>query len=80
MINVKKRDGKIVEFDIQKIKDAIEKAFMALDKKYTPGSINAIGIINYGESKLLPITFTSDVENWGLFFKTSSIFSVVSNF
>ena len=36
MINVKKRDGKIVEFDIQKIKDAIEKAFLALDKKYTP--------------------------------------------
>ena len=42
MINVKKRDGKIVEFDIQKIKDAIEKAFMALDKKYTPDDLEAI--------------------------------------
>jgi len=42
MINVKKRDGKIVEFDIQKIKDAIEKAFMALDKKYTPDILELI--------------------------------------
>ena len=44
MINVKKRDGKIVEFDIQKIKDAIEKAFLALDKKYTPDIIELISL------------------------------------
>ena len=42
MISVKKRDGKIVEFNIQKIKDAIEKAFIALDKKYTPDILELI--------------------------------------
>ena len=44
MINVKKRDGQIVEFDIQKIKDAIEKAFLALDKKYTPDILELISL------------------------------------
>ena len=35
MLYVKKRDGKIVEFDLQKIKDAIAKEFDALNKSYT---------------------------------------------
>ena len=34
MYKVRKRDGKIVSFDIKKISDAITKAFEAEDKKY----------------------------------------------
>ena len=31
MINIRKRDGRIVEFDINKIEKAILKAFFAID-------------------------------------------------
>ena len=34
MLNVKKRDGNIVEFDLQKIEGAMEKAFIACNKPY----------------------------------------------
>ena len=34
MLNVKKRDGNIVPFDLSKIKNAIEKAFIAEKKSY----------------------------------------------
>lgn len=34
MLSVKKRDGSIVEFNIHKIEEAIEKAFIACDKPY----------------------------------------------
>ena len=33
MLNVKKRDGNVVPFDLSKIKNAIEKAFIAEKKK-----------------------------------------------
>ena len=34
MLSVKKRDGSIVEFNIHKIEEALEKAFIACDKPY----------------------------------------------
>ena len=34
MLNVKKRDGNIVEFDLKKIEGAMEKAFIACNKPY----------------------------------------------
>ena len=34
MYNVKKRDGKIADFDLKKISDAITMAFEAQDKEY----------------------------------------------
>ena len=34
MYKVRKRDGKIVSFDINKISDAIIKAFEGLEKEY----------------------------------------------
>lgn len=44
MFEVKKRDGKVVEFDIKKIEAAIEKAFMALAKTYTPSVIELLAL------------------------------------
>ena len=44
MLNVKKRDGKIVQFDLKKIQDAIEKAFLALEKPYTKDIIELLSL------------------------------------
>jgi len=44
MLNVKKRDGKIVDFDLKKIEVAIEKAFVALDKNYTDDIIELLAL------------------------------------
>ena len=44
MLSVKKRDGKIVEFDLKKIQGAIEKAFVALEKPYTDGIIELLAL------------------------------------
>ncbi len=44
MYNVKKRDGKIVHFDIMKIKDAIVKAFDACQKQYNPDTIDFLAL------------------------------------
>ena len=44
MLNVKKRDGQIVEFDIKKIESAMEKAFVALDKNYTDDIIELLSL------------------------------------
>ena len=44
MLYVKKRDGKIVEFDLQKIKYAIAKAFDALNKSYTSDIIELLAL------------------------------------
>ena len=35
MIKVQKRDGKIADFNLKKISDAITKAFFATEKIYT---------------------------------------------
>ena len=40
MYTVLKRDGKIVDFDIKKICDAISLAFDAQERNYTPGIID----------------------------------------
>ena len=42
MYKVRKRDGKIVNFDIEKIKDAIVKAFEAEDNNYDENIIDFI--------------------------------------
>ena len=35
MLNVKKRDGSVVEFNLKKIESAIEKAFVSVNRFYT---------------------------------------------
>lgn len=44
MLNVKKRDGEIVSFKLEKIKKAIEKAFIAEHKSYTDEMINMLAL------------------------------------
>ena len=44
MLNVKKRDGKVVEFDLSKIASAMEKAFDALAKNYTKDIIELLSL------------------------------------
>ena len=44
MYSVKKRDGSIVEFDVNKISAAITKAFDALEKNYHPTIINLLSL------------------------------------
>ena len=44
MITVRKRDGEFVQFDIAKINDAIEKAFIACNKYYTKDVIELLGL------------------------------------
>ncbi|MBO5998071.1 MAG: ribonucleoside triphosphate reductase, partial [Lachnospiraceae bacterium] len=44
MYQVIKRDGKVVEFNISKISDAITKAFEALNKQYHPSVIDLISL------------------------------------
>ncbi|MBQ3087236.1 MAG: hypothetical protein IJC45_07870, partial [Clostridia bacterium] len=40
MYQVVKRDGKIADFDIKKIADAITKAFESQNKQFVPGIID----------------------------------------
>ena len=44
MISVKKRDGKIVDFDLHKIESAIERAFVACGKVYNSQIIELIAL------------------------------------
>ncbi len=44
MYRVIKRDGKIVNFDLSKIQDAITKAFEAQDKQYNPDIIDMLAL------------------------------------
>ena len=44
MYQVVKRDGKIAEFDIRKISEAITKAFEALHKQYTPNVVDFLAL------------------------------------
>ena len=44
MYKVRKRTGKVVSFDIQKIKDAIIKAFESLDKQYDENVIDFLAL------------------------------------
>ena len=45
MYQVSKRDGKIVDFDIEKISAAITKAFDATETNYTPSVINFLALM-----------------------------------
>ena len=44
MIKVKKRDGSIVEFDLAKIQNAIEKAFLAEHKAITKDMLEILSL------------------------------------
>lgn len=44
MLSVKKRDGKIVEFDIHKIENAVAKAFEAVNKSYSKDIIELLAL------------------------------------
>ena len=44
MLNVKKRDGNIVPFDLSKIKNAIEKAFIAEKKSYNDDILDMLAL------------------------------------
>ena len=44
MLNVKKRDGNIVQFDLTKIKNAIEKAFLAEKKSYSEDILDMLAL------------------------------------
>ena len=44
MLNVKKRDGNIVPFDLKKIEAAIEKAFIAVNKNYSQDIIELLAL------------------------------------
>ncbi|MEG1746674.1 MAG: ATP cone domain-containing protein, partial [Raoultibacter sp.] len=44
MYQVKKRDGKVSDFDIAKISAAIAKAFDAQEKQYHPSTIDLLAL------------------------------------
>ena len=44
MIKVRKRDGSIVDFDLNKIKNAIERAFKAENKYYDDNILNLLSL------------------------------------
>ena len=44
MYNVVKRDGKIVGFDLHKIRDAITKAFDACQKQYNSDMVDFLAL------------------------------------
>ncbi len=44
MLNIKKRDGSLVPFDLEKISNAIEKAFIAEHKAYTKDIIQILAL------------------------------------
>ncbi|MCQ2471770.1 MAG: ribonucleoside triphosphate reductase [Clostridia bacterium] len=44
MYNVVKRDGKIVDFNLAKIRDAITKAFNACSKQYNPDTVDFLAL------------------------------------
>lgn len=44
MFKVKKRDGAIIDFDLSKIRDAVEKAFVASDVNYTEDMLDTIAL------------------------------------
>ena len=44
MYRVVKRDGKVVDFDLSKISDAITKAFEACKKSHHPDVINLLAL------------------------------------
>ena len=44
MLSVKKRDGKVVPFDLSKIKSAIEKAFLAEKKSYSEDMLDMLAL------------------------------------
>ena len=44
MLNVKKRDGSVVEFNLKKIESAIEKAFVSVNRFYTSDIIELLAL------------------------------------
>ena len=56
MLNIKKRDGNIVPFNLNKIKVAIEKAFTAVGKNYNDDIIDMLAL-------RVTATFNDNVKN-----------------
>ena len=44
MINVIKRDGKVVDFDLSKISEAMKKAFKATEKEYNTDILELLAL------------------------------------
>lgn len=66
MLNVKKRDGNIVPFDITKIKVAIEKAFDAVQRAYTEDVIDMIAlrvVSNFNEKVKDDVITVEDIQD-----------------
>ncbi len=66
MLNVKKRDGNIVPFDITKIKVAIEKAFDAVKRAYTDDVIDMISlrvVSNFNEKVVDDVITVEDIQD-----------------
>ena len=80
MYQVKKRDGKLVDFDLSKITTALSKAFNAKQVNYTADILNTLAlrvsadfskkikddVINVGIFKIVPKSFLSsrDTLTW----------------
>ena len=47
MFNVIKRDGEVAAFQLSKITQAIEKAFQAQEKQYTPDIMTLLIFLRY---------------------------------
>ena len=75
MYRVEKRNGKLIDFDIQKIVNAIKMAFEATEKQYNNSMIDFLALkvtadfepkIKDGKIKVdLPKNHTIEKEGWG---------------
>ena len=69
MYQVQKRDGKVVEFSLVKISDAIKKAFEALEKEYNQDIIDFLAL-------KVTADFTKKIENGVVAVETSRAVSL----
>ena len=66
MLNVKKRDGNIVPFNLNKIKVAIEKAFAAVGKNYNDDILDMLALrvtANFNDKVKDDVVTVEDVQD-----------------
>ena len=66
MLNVKKRDGNVVPFDLTKIENAIEKAFVAVNKVYTHEIIELLALkvtANFSDKVVENMIHVEDIQD-----------------
>ena len=66
MLNVKKRDGNVVPFDLTKIENAIEKAFVAVNKVYTHEIIELLALkvtANFNDKVVENMIHVEDIQD-----------------